>query len=78
MDALDKIEFEYYPVYENDVTPFIKKFYAFKTIYSSMVNTLEDEEIITMISDSLKIFFDKFEKYVNASGKMENENSLKQ
>jgi hypothetical protein len=78
MDALDKIEFEYYPVYDNDVTPFVKKFYAFKTIYSSMINAFEDEEVITMISESLRTFFDKFEKYVSQAGKMSNENSFKQ
>jgi hypothetical protein len=78
MDALDKMEFELYPVIENDVTPFVKKFYAFKTIYTSMVNSLDNEDIVTMISDSLRIFFDRFEKFINSSGRIENENSLKQ
>ncbi len=75
---MTKIDFVNYPVYENDVTPFIKRFLAFKTIYSAMIYTIDNEDVITMLEDNLKIFFERFEKFINTTPKMENENSLKQ
>jgi hypothetical protein len=78
MDALTKMDFVNYPVYENDVTPFVKRFLAFKTIYSAMLNSIDNEEIVSMLEENLKIFFERFEKYINSAPKMENENSLKQ
>ncbi len=78
MDAIGKIDFINYPIYENDVTPFIKKFYTFKTICTTMINALENEVITNILEDNLKLFFEKFEKFISNAPKIENENSLKQ
>ena len=78
MDSLSKMDFTNYPVYENDVTPFIKKFSIFRTIYIAMINSLDNEIIINILDDNLKLFFEKFEKFISNAPKIENENSLKQ
>jgi hypothetical protein len=65
-------------VVEKDVTPFIKKFYAFKTIYTVMLSSFDNEDIVTIVSEGLKNFFEKFENFINTAPKMESENSLKQ
>jgi hypothetical protein len=78
MEVLTKFDFINYPVYENDVTPFVKRFLAFKTIYSAMLNSIDNYEIISMLEENLKIFFERFEKFISSAPKMENENSLKQ
>jgi hypothetical protein len=43
-----------------------------------MLNTFEESDIIKIINDNLKCFFDKMEKYILASGKIEKEESMKQ
>ena len=78
MDAISKMDFINYPIYDNDVTPFIKKFYTFRSIYTAMINALENEIILNILEDNLKLFFEKFEKFISNAPKIENENSLKQ
>jgi hypothetical protein len=78
MDIITNIDFANYPVIENDPTPFVKSFYYFRTIYLPMVNSLDSEDIIAIITESLNIFFERFEKFISAAPKILNENSLKQ
>lgn len=82
MDELNKIDFSKYPIFENEnppLNPYTKKFIlSFRPIYIAMLTAFENNDIIQILSENLKLFFDKIEKYIISQPKIENENSLKQ
>lgn len=78
MEELTKLDFAKYPAVENGVNDFMKKFYGFRTVYLAMVNAFENSDIVHILNENLKLFFEKFEKFILTAPKMENENSLKQ
>jgi hypothetical protein len=81
LGELNQIKLPNYPIVEGEalVNPYaltLCKF--FRAIYDSMINAFDNSYIVSTSNENLKKFFEKFEKFLQAGPKIENENSLKQ
>ncbi len=78
LDEFSNIELTSYPVQDKDYNLYCKKFNSFKTLYNAMLNGFDNDEIKIIIEEHLRIYFEKFEKALQCSSKIENEASALQ
>jgi hypothetical protein len=79
IEEISKLDFSKYPFFDKDYNAYCKKFNSFKTLYNHMLNGFENSEIISILNDNLKIYFEFLDKnMINNLKLIEGEASKKQ
>ena len=72
------MDFAKYPIYNEDISPFLKKFATFVSLYKTMINAFDEKDIVLILTQNLNSFFDKFDNYIKTVPKIEKEDSMEQ